>query len=82
MDDFTTETIASRRESRRKSASARRFPADWSEDRGEATVFKGDCPVAPTIRCMNFPTAADGGIIGRSQTGLMARPITALQAAG
>lgn len=27
----------------------------------EATVFRGFCPVAPIIRCMNFPTAADGG---------------------
>lgn len=34
-----------------------------------ATVFKGHCPAAPIIRCMNFPTASRVGITGQNSTG-------------
>lgn len=37
--------------------SARMLPARFGVETHKATVFEGDCPAAPIIRCMNLPNA-------------------------
>nr|DAH84812.1 MAG TPA: hypothetical protein [Caudoviricetes sp.] len=65
----TSKEAASRRRKSQYLGSARRFPPRICVSSVEATVFKGHCPAAPIIRCMNFPTAAGGGIAGQNSTG-------------
>jgi len=82
MEDFATETIAARRRKSRILVSARMFPARKTEKSAEAVVLSGHCPTAPIDPVHEFPRGSGARLTGRDQTGLMARPITALQAAG
>jgi hypothetical protein len=53
MDDFATVMIAARHESLEMLCLLGGSRQHFMAKRAEATVFTGDCPVAPTIRCMN-----------------------------
>lgn len=63
------DAAAARREIRNISCLLGGSRRDIGAGSAKATVFKGHCPVAPIIRCMNFPTAAGGGIAGPNSTG-------------